>query len=468
MLKKAGTKKGEDALKAQYEKLGTRLNQNCDRIEAVMKTTSIPGYVAQPNQEVFKNLLPECEDCDFWLNFRKLAPILFCTAIEKHEALKQARDISFMEELLKTKAIFGMMKEKISAGATDIDIVEFSLANSILEHKLKLLESLNFSVDSEESKIKLNVAGTKKSIQIDIEKLKEAITFIDGEVDEKEMVPNEEAKTLESVDITDATTDEEFMEKAMELIGPLKKTKNKTLQKDSFIKVFKYCGEFAKMRSKEIKKQAQVNRCEHFEKDSKAYLKALTDTVTQEEGIFESSSQMMFDKLCITPECFERSQQEMMMDPMVSMELFQMGLNMEKPTGSAPSVLSRDKTIEIVKASNDYAFDLFKKEYIEQMKMDPMMIPVIISAIAHDWVFKKHGYPEEQFKAALFDHKIYEDEGVAMHMQQKQMELMAMSGGFNPMMMGGMPPMGGQGPDMSGGMGGMGGLPPMFGTPGGL
>ncbi len=156
----------------------------------------------------------------------------------------------------------------------------------------------------------------------------------------------------------------------------------------------------------------------------------------------------------------------MMMDPMVSMELFQMGLNMEKPTGTAPTELDREKTIEIVKASNDYAFELFKKEYIEQMKFDPMMIPVIISAIAHDWVFLKHGYPEESFKAALFEHKIYEDESVAMHMQQKQMELMTMSGGFNPMMMGGMPPGGPGGPDM-GGMGGM-GLPPMFGTPGGL
>ena len=98
------------------------------------------------------------------------------------------------------------------------------------------------------------------------------------------------------------------MDKACEIIGPLKKTKTKTLQKDSFIKVFKYCGEFAKMRSKEIKKLAQVKRCEHFEKDHKAYLKALTDTVQQEEGVFESSSQMMFEKLCITPECFERSQ----------------------------------------------------------------------------------------------------------------------------------------------------------------
>ena len=161
-----------------------------------MKTTSIPGYVAQPNQEVFKNLLAECEDCEFWLNFRKVAPILFCTAIENQEALKQARDISFMEELLKTKGIFGMMKEKISSGATDIDIVEFSLANSILEQKLKLLESLNFNVDTDETKIKLNVAGTKKAIQIDLEKLKEAVTLIEGEVDEKEMKPKEEAKAL--------------------------------------------------------------------------------------------------------------------------------------------------------------------------------------------------------------------------------------------------------------------------------
>jgi hypothetical protein len=46
-----------------------------------------------------------------------------------------------------------------------------------------------------------------------------------------------------------------------------------------------------------------------------------------------------------------------------------------------------------------------------------MMIPVLVSAIAHDWVYKNHNYPEEAFKAALFEHKIYEDPEVAMHMQ---------------------------------------------------
>ena len=88
MLKKAGTKKGEDALKAQYEKLGERLKKNHEAVESLIKTTSMPSYIAQPNQEVFKNLLAECEDCDFWRNFTKAAPILFCQAIEHEDGLK--------------------------------------------------------------------------------------------------------------------------------------------------------------------------------------------------------------------------------------------------------------------------------------------------------------------------------------------------------------------------------------------
>lgn len=175
----------------------------------------------------------------------------------------------------------------------------------------------------------------------------------------------------------------------------------------------------------------------------------------------------MFEKLCISPEMFERSQQELMMDPYVSMELFNMGISMEQPSTKAPDALTYEKTVELVKESNNFAFDLFKKEYLDQMRYDPMIMPVLISAIAHDWVFKHHGYTEDQFKAALFQHKIYEDPEVAMHMQTKQMELLQLSGGFNPMMMGmgggmGGPPMGG--PGFGGAPGGGfpgGGLPPM-------
>lgn len=53
-----------------------------------------------------------------------------------------------------------------------------------------------------------------------------------------------------------------------------------------------------------------------------------------------------------------------MNDPYVSMELFNLGISMEQPSEPAPAALSLDKTVELVLASNDYAFDLFKKDYI--------------------------------------------------------------------------------------------------------
>lgn len=82
-----------------------------------------------------------------------------------------------------------------------------------------------------------------------------------------------------------------------------------------------------------------------------------------------------------------------------------------------------------------------------------MLMPVLISAIAHDWVKINHGYDEDSFKAALFKHKIYENPEVSEHMQQKQMELMMMAMQQNPQMMQQM-----GGPGMQGAMG-PGGMP---------
>lgn len=61
-----------------------------------------------------------------------------------------------------------------------------------------------------------------------------------------------------------------------------------------------------------------------------------------------------------------------------------------------------------------------------------MLMPVLISAIAHDWVKVNHGYEEDNFKAALFKHKIYENPEVSQHMQEKQMELMMLAMQQNP------------------------------------
>lgn len=262
------------------------------------------------------------------------------------------------------------------------------------------------------------------------------------------------------VDMPVISTDlpeEEFLEKAIEAIGPVKKTDKKTLAKDSFIKIFKYTGDFAKLKNKELKKLAQEKRCEYFGKDSQAYLKALKENIADEEKAYESSSVVMFDKLCITPEAFQRTQEELMNDPYISMELFNLGISMEQPSSKAPESLTEEKTIELVIASNDFAFDLFKKDYISQMRQDPMMMPVLISCIAHDWVKVQHQYTEEEFKAALFEHKIYENPKVSEHMQMKQMELLSIAASQNPGMGMGFPGM--MDPSMMGGFpgGGMGG-----------
>lgn len=136
MLKKAAT---QQTLKDLNEKLTTRLNKNVEDLDKLMSNANIPQYTAVPDVTVLNNLLQECEDSAFWHNFKKAAPILFCSAIEHDTELKQLRDMSFIEELLKTKSIMRLMKEKVAKGDADVDIVEYSLATKMLETKLQVL-----------------------------------------------------------------------------------------------------------------------------------------------------------------------------------------------------------------------------------------------------------------------------------------------------------------------------------------
>lgn len=327
MLKRAAAQ--QHSMKDQYEKLAERLAVDVEEIENLTKATSVPHYGAVPDPAVLKNLLVEVEDSDFWRNFKKAAPILFCTAIEHDTSMKSVRDMSFIEELLKTRAIMKLMKEKVDKQDSEVDIVEYSLALRTLETKLSVLKALNIQVESEDqNKISLNVQGSRKSIEIDLTKLREAITIVDRVVEEKQASPEDIKPLVEHIDL-EGITEEEFLHKAVEKIGAITKTANKTLSKESFIKIFKYTGDFAKLKSRDAKQKSQENRCAEFGGDPKKYLEALKATVAEEEKAYEKSSQEMFEKLCITPEFFERSQQELMMDPYVSMELFNMGISME-------------------------------------------------------------------------------------------------------------------------------------------
>ena len=73
--------------------------------------------------------------------------------------------MSFIEELLKTKSIMRLMKDKVVRGDADVDIVEYSLATKMLESKLQVLKALNINCENDDTnKITLNVQGSTKSI----------------------------------------------------------------------------------------------------------------------------------------------------------------------------------------------------------------------------------------------------------------------------------------------------------------
>lgn len=185
-----------------------------------MQQTNLPAYTAVPDHNVLNNLLYECEDSEFWQNFKKAAPILFCKIIEDDSNLKQTRDMSFIEEILKSKAILKVIKDKIEKGDADIDIIEYSLATKMLEAKLQVLNALNIEVGDDSKEIVLNVKGSNKCLKIDVEKLKEAITVQEGTVEEKSGgIKVEEKKDLLDGFNMDTITEEEFLNKAVEVIG---------------------------------------------------------------------------------------------------------------------------------------------------------------------------------------------------------------------------------------------------------
>ena len=176
---------------------------------------------------------------------------------------------------------------------------------------------------------------------IDKAKLKEAVTIQNTKVDEKEATADDKNTAMPEIN-PDDLGEEGFVKAAVEAIGTVKKTPQKTLEKETFIKVFKYTGDFAKFRNRDLKKAAQEKRCEVFGQDSQQYLQALKDNIGDEEKAYEASSTVMFDALSITKECFEKTQQAFMNDPYVSMELFNLGISMEKPNETVPEELNKE------------------------------------------------------------------------------------------------------------------------------
>lgn len=195
-----------------------------------------------------------------------------------------------MEELLKVKSMMSVMVNKLGQGDAGIDIIEYSIASQMLENKLAVLKALNTTVEGDnEEKITFNVQGTNKAVRVDVAKLREAIEFLDKPVEERQASAEDHMTKIDEIDTT-GLSEEQFVEMAIEKVGEIKKNDNKTLSKDTFIRIFKYTGDFAKMKSKEVKQKAQEERAQHFDKDYKLYLEALQRTVQEEEKVYEASS----------------------------------------------------------------------------------------------------------------------------------------------------------------------------------
>ena len=214
-------KKSQNAgLKAQTDKLKERLEALNSDAQELITAAGVP-FSANTNQPALDNIVEQCVDHEFWLNFKKGAPMLFCALMENNAAIKQIRDMSFMEELLKVRSMMGLMQSKVEKGDASIDIIEYSMATQMLENKLSVLQALNTTVEGDsDERMTLNVQGTGKAIQIDLTKLKDAVSFIDNTVAEKKALSTS-AANLEDID--ESLGEKEFIKKAAELIGPVKK-----------------------------------------------------------------------------------------------------------------------------------------------------------------------------------------------------------------------------------------------------
>lgn len=277
-----------------------------------------------------------------------------------------------------------------------------------------------------------------------LNKLQEAFTFVDENSES-----GEEEKKDVSVDLTDE--EQKYLTDKLSDFKIEYAARGGIIEKNCMMKLMKLIGDFSKMRSKDISKLAQEKRLDHYAHEYDKYVDVILETMNREEESFNYCTTAILVKLKVSQDVYMRSEQALIMDPMSQMELLQKGIENEDSSVEVPAELDKSKTIEILKESNDKSFEVYKHYSESVKKKDPYLTPVVISWLSHDYIMKEYKYNEEVFKAAMFKHKVFEDQDLAIYMQQKQFELFTLDGGmpFIPPMGGmghppaGMPPMGG-------------------------
>jgi hypothetical protein len=94
----------------------------------------------------------------------------------------------------------------------------------------------------------LKIQGTNQSVVIDLEKFKDCMTILDETVEEKDACHEDYVTKIDEIS-SENVSEEEYLNKVVAAIGEVKENENGRLSKDMFIRIFKYTGDFGKMRA---------------------------------------------------------------------------------------------------------------------------------------------------------------------------------------------------------------------------
>lgn len=354
-----------------FNTLKDRVAEQCKKMEALTAGTPYGSIEAVPDHDIFADILKECQDSDFWTNFKEISPVLLCFATETNVEVSRERDLCVTGEILKTKSLLEAIRKKLSEGSAEgINIPDLSVAVKSLSDKVDIITYLK-EPDSDPKELRFKLKGTNKRVKVDIRKLQEAIQFVndDGTYEEEK---REEFK----VDLTE--DDEQYLKERLQDFF-LETAAGGLIEKQCMMKLMKIIGDFSKYRSKDIGKLAQDKRLEQYDSNKENYIDIILDTMNSEEASFNFCTTAVLSKLDVSHEKYMRSEQNLIMDPHCQMELLQKGIENEDITTEVPADLDKKRTIEILKESNDKSFETYK-DYSEVVRRkDPYLTPVVIS-----------------------------------------------------------------------------------------
>jgi len=290
-----------------------------------------------------------------------------------------------------------------------------------LQEKINIIKALKAPPMDPEN-LKIQIFGTNKNMILNINKLHEAISFEDIDSEDKKKPEESKRKDKPKLDIDLTVDDHKHLH---QMLKGFKVTENEdgTLQKHAMIQILKFIADFAKIKNSKITKDAQEIRLEHYGVDDIKYINSIRSTLIEEEANYDYCQKAVFHKLYVQEETFRYTEQVLMSNPLIKLELMKDNINSESNEVDIPESLDRETTIEIIRKANDISIAKYKVLHPDIVKIDEKLTPIIISCLSHDYIFDVYGYNEEVFKAAIKKYKVFDDQELSFYIYSKQIEL---------------------------------------------